>query len=368
MLLSLSEALMWWLLACTPTPGDSSSVTETGDSAVFDGCHARPRTGDSHELYVSFPYNDDASQSDTWRRFRFDGELVEEEEFELGRATQGRGAWTPDGEFVFLVDDTGGVHGPAGSTTEPYVSSVTVDPAGEVAWLIDPNWAENGGGLYRADIDCDTGALGEPELIWATKNAAALALRPGTASEAALIARELAGVAGGVHLVDLESLEVLAHIDAFGDDEAIVSDAAWDFEGERLLVSDNSEFSGVATRIAVIAESGPIETLEIEDPVSLVTAPFANSSALAVSGYGDAVYELVRTADSYAVGEEVASPALPGPAVVVERGALTGTVLVVENTGLWQLEFSEGGGLEDGGRLVGWSGLAGIPGGIALQP
>ena len=358
---------MIWLLACSGDPMDSGAP-DTDSGFEVQGCHATPVERTSHDLWVSFPYNDDASQSDAWKRFTFDGDLAETETVEVGRATSGRGAFTPDGEFVFLVDDVGGVHGPAGSSSSPYVSFVTIDRSGETAWMVDPNWADNGGGIYRASVDCDTGAMGEPELVWTSKNAAAVVLRPGTISQAAIIARELDSVPGGVHLVDLATAEVLTSIDAFGDDEAIVSDAAWDFEGERLLVSDNSEFSGVATRVAVVDEEGPLSVVDVPDPVSLVTAPFADSSALAVSGYGDAVYELVRTADSYTLGEEVASPALPGSGVVIERGPLVGTVLVVENTGLWQLEFVEGGGVTDRGRLVGWSGLAGIPGAVALQP
>ena len=359
---------MIWLLACTSGDPDDGS-TDSGDSGfVYEGCHGTPSDADTHDVYVSFPYADDASQSDAWKRFSFDGALDEGADHVAGRATSGRGAFTPDGAFAFLVDDVGNLHGPAGETSEPYIVNVTIDRRGEVAWLIDGNWPENGGGVYRADIDCDTGALSTPELVWETKNAEALVLRPGTMAQAALTSRGLEGAAGTVHLVDLDDETVLASIDAFGDDNAIVSDAAWDFEGERLLVSDNSEFSGLPTRVAVLSDSAVVEVLDVYDPVSLLTAPFPDSSALAVSGYGDAVHELVRSGDSYALGDEIASPALPGSVVGISRGDHIGTVLVVENTGLWQLEFIEGGGLEDRGRLVGWSDLSGIPGAIALQP
>ncbi len=68
------------------------------------------------------------------------------------------------------------------------------------------------------------------------------------------------------------------------------------------------------------------------------------------------------------VGAKVASPALPGAAVVLTAGAQAGEVVVSENTGLWGLAFDADGNLVDRGRLAGWDGLDGIPGAIALQP
>ena len=353
---------MWLLLACTKTPGDSGDPMDSAPAAV-DGCHATPRKGSEHALWVSFPYADDNSPADTWWTFTFDGAIEAGEAHELGRSTAGRGAWTPDGAFVYLVDEDGVVHTPTGPWTEQYISSITIDRTGEVAWLINPNWADSGGGVYAAPIDCDTGALGAAELVWTGKNASVVALRPGT-SEAAILTRELDGVAGIVHRVDLETRQVLASIDAFGDDEAIVSDAAWDAEGERLLVADYSQFSGVSTRVAVVGLEAAIDVIDVPDPVSIVTAPWPGSSALVVSGYDDAVFELERTADGYALGGEVASPALPGSGVVTHAGQ----VLVVDSQGIWGLQFVEGGGVTDQGLLWSGSGLSGIPGAIALQP
>ena len=115
-------------------------------------------------------------------------------------------------------------------------------------------------------------------------------------------------------------------------------------------------------------DAGALQVIEIEDPVSLVTAPWAGGDALVVSGYGDGVFALARTANGYDLGAKVASLALPGAAVGIRAGGQLGQVVVVENTGLWGLSFSTGGGVADDGRLVSWDGLGGIPGGIALQP
>lgn len=373
------------LLACTPeaeegarqgAAGGSDTGEGGGDTGELEveGCHATPRSASEHTLHLAFPYDEAGNQADLWRTYRYDAAGLEETgSAELGRAWSGRGAWTPDGAFAFLVDDEGRVHGPANTLDAPYVQSVTVDRAGETLWLVDPNWAENGGGVYRSDIDCDTGELGVAELVWAAKNPSALVLRPGRASEAAVVAKELEGEVGLVHHVDLAAGTVLSRSTAFGegasgDEAAIVSDAAWDHEGERLLVADYSEFSGVDTRVAVVGEAGPLQVLEVPDPVSIITAPWAGSSALVVSGYDDAVFELVRGETGYTLGAQVASPALPGSAAGVARGSLRGRVLVTENSGLYELELHEGGGVTDRGPLLSGSGLESIPGALALQP
>ena len=355
----------------TPEETAVDTATEpstTPETVVVEGCHATPRDADDHALWLAFPYDAAGGPSDLWRSYAYDGALTEVGDASFGRAWWGRGAWTPDGAFLFVVDDDGVVHGPANELAAPYTSAVTVDRTGETAWLVNPNWADSGGGVYRASIDCETGALGAPELVWTGKNTAAVVLRPGTASEAAIVTRELDGVPGQVHLVDLATGDVFAHLDAFGDDEAIVSDAAWDYEGERLLVADYSAFSGVSNRVAVVTDAGPVDVIEVYDPVSLATAPWPDGSALVVSGYGNAVYELERTEDSYVLGAEVVSLDLPGVAVGVARGAQRGRVLVTENSGLWELELLDGGGVVDHGRLLGGSGLTEIPGAIALQP
>ncbi len=365
------------LAACTSGTSTTTTTVDSGTATTsIAGCHANPRDADDHALFVAFPYTADAGQSDVWRRFSYPSELGDASAaLTLARAPFGRGAWTPDGAIAALVGDDGSVHtlhldsDELRRTETPYVSSVTFDATGEIAWLVDPNWPENGGGLYRASVDCDTGHLGEPELVWTTKNAAVLALRPSHPGQAALVARELDGAAGIVHFVDLWAGEVLASVDAFGDDEAIVSDATWDFEGEQLLVADHSEFSGVPTRVATVhVDAGPMNVVDVQDPVSLVAAPLAGGNAAVVSGYGNAVYELVRTDAGFELGAKVASPALPGAAVVLTAGAQAGEVVVSENTGLWGLAFDADGTLVDRGRLAGWDGLDGIPGTIALQP
>ena len=57
---------------------------------------------------MAFPYDEDGGQSELWRTFSYGADRLDETgTTELGRAWSGRGAWTPDGAFVFLVDDDG---------------------------------------------------------------------------------------------------------------------------------------------------------------------------------------------------------------------------------------------------------------------
>ena len=55
-----------------------------------------------------------------------------------------------------------------------YIQSILIHPSGEYLYAIDPNWPENGGGIYRINIDCQTGELDAPSLLYAGENAAAI--------------------------------------------------------------------------------------------------------------------------------------------------------------------------------------------------
>jgi hypothetical protein len=113
----------------------------------------------------------------------------------------------------------------------------------------------------------------------------------------------------------------------------------------------------------------------IEDPLSIITSPFDNT-ALVVSGFGDAFIKLeyapsgttpftVRGPITY-VG---ARPELPGTAVMIDRGALRGLVLVPENLGIRRLRFASGGTITDLGKTAtGASGFDNITGSLGIQP
>ncbi|HND34269.1 MAG TPA: hypothetical protein PLA94_29910, partial [Myxococcota bacterium] len=147
-------------------------------------------------------------------------------------------------------------------------------------------------------------------------------------------------------------------------------------DGRYLLISDNSEFSGVPTRIAVV-EVGensliPVQVLDIEDPVGLFVAP-DDDRVVVLSGYGDALFVLERTdneaapyVDTGAPSYRGGRPQLPGVGALIERGDLKGLLLLTEVEGVRQVQIQ--GGVEDWGLVESGPGLEDIPGAMGVMP
>ena len=406
-------------LACSSTDGDDDSGGEPGDDdtavtdddddtavtdddddtgPVWEGCRAQPQAADRDRLVVvSLPYGAGAEQATTWAAMTLatDGTLTDGgARFEMGRATFGEVVFTPDGEVGIAVQDDGSLGvllaGDDGDVEvvheafagEFYATSVTVEPSGERAWIVDGNWAENGGGVYEVSIDCEDGSLGTPELWTDSKLAAGLLLDPTVKDRAVLVAQEVPGTTAGDDAAWMawgDGTQTLAGVDAFGDDEAWVSCSAITPDGAFALMGDNSMFSGLPNRVAVVGLEGdalyPVQVLEdIEDPMDLVVSPF-HDAALVVSGYGDAIFQLDLDPlgePPYAYAGELdyrgARPALPASAVLVDRGALRGLVLVAENQGVRAVRFHGAGEVEDLGMAVEGDGYEAITGAIGVAP
>jgi hypothetical protein len=311
--------------------------------------------------------------------------------FALGRATSGEIAFTPDGEvgLVAQEDGTVGVFRLRGGAPQVvhaafrgkfYADSIVMDPGGERAYVLDAQWRENGGGVHAVRIGCD-GQLEDEGLVAAARLPRGLALLP---EGRALLAAEdvLTSRAGdSAHLLELTPKPaIIGGADAFGDEEAMISALAVTADGRYALIGDNSEFSGIPNRIAVveILQSGlrAVQVLkDLNDPVSIVASPFGNA-ALFASGYGNALFALSYSADApmvpFAVRGEVAyngrKPQLPDGAVLLTRGALRGKVLLAELQGVRQVRFLPDGGVADDGLFAVGTGLANIVGAIGVQP
>ncbi len=396
-------ALSLLLVACNPPVSDDDDDSTAGDdddsSPPVEGCRAEPKSADRDRwAVVSLPYGPGAEQADVWTALTLDagGELsVDGVRFEMGRATGGEVVFTPDGEVGIAAQDDGtlGVFlMPDGSgeptvlhprfTGEFYASKVVMDASGEVAYVVDGNWVENGGGIYRVDIDCDDGTLTDGGKLLDAKLGADLLLPTSRRERALLVADELAGAEAGEAAFVLAWPEpdgALAGVDAFGDDEAMVSDAALTFDDRYALIGDYSAFSGIPNRVAVVEFDGdtllPTQVLDdLEDPVALLTSPF-DDAAVAVSGYANALFVL-----DYAAGDDPpfleagepdydgAPPQLPSAASLLARGPLNGTLVIAENQGVRLARFEGDGTVTDLGLVELGDGYEFITGAVGVQP
>jgi hypothetical protein len=311
----------------------------------------------------------------------------------MGHAFSGSIVFTPDGEVAIAVHEDGtlGVvrFDAAGApvVVHPsfkgsfYAQTVTILPDGAHALVVDPNWRNNGGGLYRVAIGCD-GTLTDEGLVAPSKLGAGLALLPN--GKGMLAAADVLGSKAGdsAHLLDLGSTPpaLLGGADAFGDDQAIVSAVAATHDGAYVLIGDNSEFSGNPNRVAVVRHdaNGPAAAqvlTPVDDPVGIVPSPF-DDAVLVVSGYDNAFFRLTYDpknaaapfADAGPITYIGKKPELPGAAGLVARGKLTGRVLVAENTGIRPLAFHKGGTIEDLGKFDLGDGMEQITGAIGVSP
>ena len=366
-----------------------------GDAAV-GGCTREPAAADRvRYAVVSHPYEEDGSAASGWEVLSIDagGELAATgTTFAMGRATGGAVAFTPDGEVgvvaqedgslgVFTLSAEGEVEViESGWRGSMYAGAVVPAPDGAGVYVLDSQWRENGGGVYRVDIDCD-GQVSDGGLVAAARLPYALVFAGGGARALAAASDILDSTGGAdVHLVDLGAGDVMAGADPFPDDEQIVASAALTADGAYLLVGDNNQFYSseeLENRVAVVrvngAELGAVQTLPVEDPIAIATSP-SDDAALVVSGFGDAIFVLARNDGAgkpFALAGEVdytgPAPQLPGSLATIDRGALRGHVLVAELLGVRHLAFTRGS-VTDLGLVALGDGTAAITGALGLQP
>lgn len=388
------------LLALAGCGDGADSLCEACEDAAVVGpdaslCHSAPAGSPGGELVVvSHPYDAAGDPASTYQVLRLDdsGALTDTATtFEMGRSLGGEIAFTPDGAVgllaqedgtlgVFQLDSAGAVvvvHPSfAGSF---YATSVVVDPRGDVAYVIDTNWRNNGGGIYRVAIACD-GTLTDLGLWLPAKLPAGLHVR---GDRAVLVATDVAASPAGddAHLLDwtADPPALIGGDDGFGDDDAIVASSAITADGEHLLIGDNSAFAGVPNRVAVMGLGSDALTAvqvltPIEDPMAVLPSPHGDV-ALVVSGFGDAIFVLDREASEttpFSVRGELiyqgASPQLPGASVLVPRAALRGLALITENQGIRTVMMAGGGVVTDRGLHELGNGLDAITGAIGVQP
>jgi hypothetical protein len=383
----------WPLLFLAACGGDAATAPDAGDDPVpVDADTSCPRVAPTgphaRKIVVSHPYTASSDPANVYRVLSLsaDGALTATDTtFELGRSTLGEIVFTPDGEVglvaqedgslgVFRFDDTGApvvVH--ARFDGAFYAAKVVMSAGGDVAYVLDNQWRENGGGIYRVAIGCD-GTLTDLGRWAPSKLPAALhvfgerAVVAAADWDASLPGEDAQLVAWG------DPPARTAGADAFGDDDAIVAGTALTADARFFLVGDNSQFSGVANRIAVVQITddalAPVQVLTpFEDPIALVASPF-DDVVLALSGFGDAAFVIDRDDDAaqpFTVRGELdyvgASPQLPGAAVLAGDLAL-----VAENVGVRRVRFEGGGTVTDLGLTALGDGVEAIVGTLGVTP
>lgn len=304
-------------------------------------------------------------------------------------ASDGQIAFTPDGKvgLVALEDGSVGVFsldakGEAtvihkGLKTTGHASRIVMAPDGQAAYVLSSQWRNVGGGVYRVTINCD-GTLTDDGLVAASKLPYAMVFSGG---DALVVARDILSSKAGddVHRVTTgQPWTLLAGADAFGDDEAIVSFAALTADGKYLLIADNNGFSATAGDRVAVVEVGaqsltPALVLSIKDPSSIVTSPHDNAAlvlgpipnAITVLDYAPGGSPIFKVRGPLATSS---APQLPVDAVMVRRGALTGRVLITENTAIRQAQFEASGQVTEIELFDLGSGSESIPGAIGIQP
>jgi hypothetical protein len=369
-------------------PPDGGAVDATTPDAA--GCPRTPVARTVHKVVVSHPYDASGGAANRYRVLdlgRAGGLTDTGVTFEMGRSLIGEMAFTPDGEVGIVPQDDGtlGVVRFDGDTPVVvhaafaggfYADRVVIAPGGDLAYVLDNQWRENGGGVHRVAIGCD-GTLTDLGRWIESKLPAGLLLDP---ERALLIANDVGASPPGddVHLLDW-SQPVPGPVDgadAFGDDEAIVGGTALTPDHRFVLIGDTSAFSGVPNRVAIAEVDRardtvtPVQVISpVEDPLSIVVSPSADV-ALVVSGFGDAV--LVLDHDPGAVppftlrGEPTylgASPQLPGHAVLIGT-----TVLLAELEGVRRFRLDGGGVVTDLGLTSLGADTDAITGAIGVQP
>lgn len=311
--------------------------------------------------------------------------------FEMGKPTDHEIAFTPDGELGFAAQDDGSIGVfrieadgsvtvlEAGLTGDYYAESVTVSTDGKTLYVVDTNFPENGGGVYAMPIGCDD-TLGPAAKLVESKNAEMLIpFGDGQAILAARAAGPDSPVPSHVHRLSLPST-VDASVDAFGDDEALISWAALTRNGKHVLIGDNSAFGTGPNRVAAVEvtaaglEARQVFT-DIDDPYSIATSPF-DDTAVVTSGFGDGIfvldYDPGNAAAPFSVRGELdyatTGPQLPGALTMIKRGALDGLVLVADVRGVYQVAFQPDGGVLDLDVLSLGEENADIVTGIGAQP
>lgn len=378
-----------------PDGGDAGS--NGGDAAM--SCPRVVPSGDhAHHVVISHPFDGSGNPSPQWEVLDLaaDGTLSQPKiTFQMGAATDGAVAFTPDGELAVAAQDDGSlgvvrladdgtpsvIAAAYKGTSGWYASSAVMAPSGDHVYVLSQQTVDNGGGIYRIDLACD-GTPSDVGRVVSTGMPGGLTFVPG--ADRALVAADQTGLFAWTEPTANPAPSQLTGFDPFGDGMAIVGAAALTADGKTYAVGDINQYETGGegmNRLAIVPRSGDTlgsaAVVPINDPESLIASPFGDV-VLSVSGYGNALYVLDTsgTGGAWAVRGQVtytgAAPELPGAAIELSTGMLNGNVFVSELQGVRRVELRPNGSVVDDGRFTIGDGsgndLQDIVGAIGVSP
>jgi len=294
--------------------------------------------------------------------------------FQMGTAEDKTIAFSADGSIglaiekdgtigVFSLDDAGvptvldtGAFGP----NDVYTDSVTLAPSRDHFIVGDSNWPKNGGGLYRIDIDCDTGALTMVGRVIEAKNAWSVASLGGD--------QWVVGAVGADGIENGDDVHVLTEGDPWARDgganafdyaDATPQCIAATRDGQFAIVGDAGLFTENHIALVQLGDSPmPLaQPIPLNGPYAIAISPAGDTAV--VAGFepdGLFIFDLDPTGEtliSYRgeVDYSDGGAQLPGAMAQITRGSLDGLTLVTDVQGLRVLRMS-GGAVTDEGVLV----------------
>lgn len=309
--------------------------------------------------------------------------------FDMGTANESPIAFTPDGLVglvaqddgtigAFAFDDAGNVRVVHAKFKGAfYAGAILMDASGARAFVLDSNTGANGGGVYAVAIGCD-GTLTDDGLVVPGGTANAMAFLPGDPTKAVLAAGQAFASAAGkdTHVVDLAGLSLVASGTAFSDGNAIPSSVAVMPDGKYALVADDGVIAGNRISVVALPSMSFVQMLTTEYPAAVVASPFGNAAIALNDDSTDEISVLAYDAQNASAPFSIKGrmtyafpkPQIPTNAVMIDRGALKGRVLVSENLAVRQVQFTPAGSVTDTEKFAVGTGIPSIVGVVGVQP
>lgn len=379
-------------MAVVDMPEPEPDMAPDMEADMTTACRTPIGENAPRKLVFSKPYNNDAMPANTvevWN-LNTDGTLESiSASFEVGnRVSDGNIIFTPDAEVGFVrltdgklasfkfsandVEVIQAMHDPG-----EYISNIWAPPLGDGSFIYASKvgFRDSNGGLFKIPVDCETGMLGQAELVAPSK--LLYGLQFDTDKRAFVAATDFldSETPNHIHEVVLEPIvERVQSGSAFTDNDAILAGFDITPDGTIALMGDTNLFG--THRVGVVSLQNPmsaLQVIEIEDPESIVISPWGNAAVVA-SVFGDAIFVLD-------IGDDAETPVsvrgelsttqpvlLPDAMATVRRGDLRGHVWVAENVGIRHIKFEENGDVTDLGLISTGEGTSAIPGALGVTP